>query len=139
MIAQIITNVEGGYYSSSDLNKKKSLKEIDLINDAIYFCSEYIKHVYDFQIKEIYISSLSITIELKENSFKNIFSKKITFKDIYKDLRKFIKKISPKRVIFDSTIPEYSLKYYTKYLDTNKTEVISLAKKYYSVELTGED
>lgn len=126
MIAQIITNVEGGYYSSSDLNKKKSLKEIDLINDAIYFCSEYIKHVYDFQIKEIYISSLSITIELKENSFKNIFSKKITFKDIYKDLRKFIK--NSKKFKNNILISAKNNEIFFKYEESDK---VNLSNKLY--------
>lgn len=90
MITQIITDIGGGY-SPSNLNNNKSIKDIKLINDAISFCAQYVEHVYDCQIKEVYINSRSIKIELKDYSLKNIFSKKITFEDIYEDLRKFIK------------------------------------------------
>lgn len=38
-------------------------------------------------------------------------------------------------LIFDSSIPAYKVTYYTRFIDTNKTKLISLARKYYSVEL----
>lgn len=38
-------------------------------------------------------------------------------------------------LIFDSSIPVYKIDYYSRFIDTNKTKIISLAKKYYSVEL----
>lgn len=91
MIAQIMTNIGGGY-SAPNLDNRKIQKKRELVDNAIFSCVEYIEHVYNLKIKDTNINSSSIKIEFENNiSLKNIFSKKITFNDIYEDLRKFIK------------------------------------------------
>ena len=52
-----------------------------------------------------------------------------------KVLKAYLKQSKPKHIIFDSTIPEYKLKYYLERMDTNVTKVFSLDKKFYSVDL----
>ena len=52
-----------------------------------------------------------------------------------KVLKAYLKQSKPKHIIFDSTIPEYKLKYYLERMDTNVTKVVSLDKKFYSVDL----
>lgn len=49
-------------------------------------------------------------------------------------LKSYLKQSKPKTIIFDSTIPEYKLKYYAKNIDSTFSKVISLDKNYYSVE-----
>ncbi|MEN8929533.1 MAG: ComEC/Rec2 family competence protein [Flavobacteriales bacterium] len=60
----------------------------------------------------------------------------IVNKPSLKLLKSYLQQAKPETVIFDSTIPEYKLKYYTDKIDSNFTKVVSLDKKYYSVELT---
>jgi tetratricopeptide (TPR) repeat protein len=50
-------------------------------------------------------------------------------------LKPYLKQSKPKHIIFDSTIPSYKLKYYKENIDSNFTTIISLDKKYYSVDL----
>jgi hypothetical protein len=52
-----------------------------------------------------------------------------------KVLKAYLKQSKSKHIIFDSTIPEYKLKYYLERMDTNVTKVVSLDKKFYSVDL----
>ncbi len=50
-------------------------------------------------------------------------------------LGRFLKKTKPKGIIFDSSVPNYKLKYYLPHIDTNQTEVIHLNKKYFKLNL----
>ncbi|MGB1039940.1 MAG: ComEC/Rec2 family competence protein [Flavobacteriales bacterium] len=43
-----------------------------------------------------------------------------------KGLSRYLKKNSPKKLVFDSSIPSYKQDYYLPYIDTSKTEVIEL-------------
>ena len=43
-----------------------------------------------------------------------------------KGLSKYLKNNSPKKLVFDSSIPSYKHDYYLPYIDTSKTEVIEL-------------
>lgn len=50
-------------------------------------------------------------------------------------LKRYLKQSKPKYIIFDSTIPSYKLKYYKENIDSTFTTIISLDKKYYTVDL----
>jgi competence protein ComEC len=50
-------------------------------------------------------------------------------------LKPYLKQSKPRHIIFDSTVPNYKLNYYKDNIDSNFTTIISLYKKYYSVDL----
>jgi hypothetical protein len=51
-------------------------------------------------------------------------------------LKSYLKQSKPKHIIFDSTIPNYKLNYYKESIDSTSIKIISLDKKYYSVDLS---
>ena len=53
-------------------------------------------------------------------------------------LKSYLKQSTPKHIIFDSTISTYKLKYYKEIIDSTLTKVISLDKKFYSVNLVSQ-
>lgn len=90
MIAQIMTDIGGGAFSS--FNKTTLQEERELVHNAVLSSLEYIEHVYKKNIEIVDFKSHSIKFNIKNNKrIKSFFSKNITSQYIYEDLRKFIK------------------------------------------------
>lgn len=90
MIAQIMTNISGGSFSS--FNKTTRQEERELVNNAVLSSLEYIEYVYKKNIEIVDFESHFIKFNIKNNKgIKSLFSKNITSQYIYEDLRKFIK------------------------------------------------
>jgi len=105
------------YISTDSLNKKRVEDKLFLNNGLFRF----------YGINVLVLSNLS------GNDYKVDYL--LVSKNNVKYLKKYLKKNKPKRIILDSTIPFHKTKYWKKIIESNEIEFISLAEKYYSVEL----
>lgn len=79
----------------------------------------------------------SITIQVFDAKQSQVLNSNYLWikKDKLKGLTKYLRNNKPQHIVFDSSIPRYKLQYYLPVIDTTVTQVISLEKKFYKVNL----
>ena len=134
------------FISSNNLSKEWSAMQFNVHNNwnnqnittKIYFNSDSLG--YDFQDSQIVLKKGVFLFDTVSVAFLNNsnFKLKTDYCVVSKSSLKVLKEkgdgIQTKNFIFDSSIPLYNVKYYKRNIDTLSIKVISLAKKYYSVE-----
>tara|TARA_B110000238_G_scaffold106325_1_gene115823 strand:- start:8247 stop:8687 length:441 start_codon:yes stop_codon:yes gene_type:complete len=125
--SKMLFNVNNNW-NNHNLTSKVYLN-IDSLSNLYEDESLYLENgVLSFNDKVIQVLDKNYINEINPNYL-------VVNKKSLKLLKPYLKQSKPKYIIFDSTIPSYKLKYYKENIDSNFTTIISLDKKYYSVDL----